>query len=226
MTDLRVHFVVLRQPKRSDSKETRTDPLWEFGSFGCTRCHSKNLMNPRKIEELDGARLAFAQGGPGQFRLVHVTPPIRTEHHGSFAEAIWRPIDMPLKFHCAPVLVNNDGYSDTPLILEMIENVNQPTPVSRFSSKFKTRCRPLTCRVLDEQIVSVYENRRADGAKVAECYSEAMPYPPPLIDPDRLGTHEWLLSLEYSEDGIPLRNSESSSCVSKPRPCGGNRRAC
>ena len=225
MTDSKVIIVMLRQPDCSDPNEMRTDPLWEFGSFGCTRCHTRNLMNPSKIDRLNSVRLAFAQGGDGQIRLVHVTPPIRTEHHGSFAEAIWRPIDMPLKFHCAPVLVNNDGYSDTPLILEMIENVNQPTPVSRFSSKFKTRCRPLTQSV-GEQIVSVFENRRADGAKVAECYSEAMPYPPPLIDSDRRGTYEWFLSPDYSEDGMPLRKSNSSSCAPKQRPCGGNRRAC
>ena len=216
---------MLRQPDRGDPNEMRTDPLWEFGSFGCTRCHITNLMNPNKIHELEDVRLAFAQGGDGQIRLVHVTPPIRTEHHGSFAEAIWRPIDMPLKFHCAPVLMKNDGYSDTPLILEMIENVNRPTPVSRFSSKFRSRRRSLSCE-LGRQIVSVYEDRRANGAKVAKCYTEALPDRPGLINSDRLGTYEWLLSPDYSEDGMPLRKSNSSSCAPKQRPCGGNRRAC
>ncbi|MBK9033452.1 MAG: hypothetical protein IPL61_19670 [Myxococcales bacterium] len=67
----RVIIVVLRQP-RSD-EDARTDPFFEFGSFGLTGCHAANLLHD---EAADGARLAFAQGGPLGFRLVTLTPPV------------------------------------------------------------------------------------------------------------------------------------------------------
>jgi hypothetical protein len=66
-------LVLLRRPK-SDPSESRDDPFWEFGSFGCTGCHAK-LLHPRKHGELTGAQLAFVQPERDGFRLVHVTPP-------------------------------------------------------------------------------------------------------------------------------------------------------
>ena len=38
----RVILVLLRQPS-SAVTERRDDPFWEFGSFGCTGCHGRNL---------------------------------------------------------------------------------------------------------------------------------------------------------------------------------------
>jgi hypothetical protein len=77
MDEARVILVMLRRPRRGDPNEMRTDPLWEFGSFGCTGCHRANLMNPTKLTELNGARLGFAQNGLRGIKLVHLTPPIR-----------------------------------------------------------------------------------------------------------------------------------------------------
>src|SRR6185312_13769949 len=54
MDDPKVIIVMLRQPRLDSPNEMRTDPLWEFGSFGCTGCHRKNLMNPNKLTELNG----------------------------------------------------------------------------------------------------------------------------------------------------------------------------
>lgn len=65
----KVIMVTLRRPNLSVPGEMRTDPLWEFGSFGLTGCHKRNLMNPRNVDILDGARLAFAQGGEDGFKL-------------------------------------------------------------------------------------------------------------------------------------------------------------
>ncbi len=56
----RVFVVMLRQPRRADSNEMRTDPFWEFGSFGLTGCHQRNLLHPKRAGELSGARLAKA----------------------------------------------------------------------------------------------------------------------------------------------------------------------
>jgi hypothetical protein len=114
MNESRVVVVVLRPPrgKSADPNEMRTDPLWEFGSFGCTGCHRRNLMNPSKLAELNGARLAFAQNGPLGFKLIHLTPPVRILHHGSFGEASWSPAKMPLSYASAPTLVSNLGFSE------------------------------------------------------------------------------------------------------------------
>jgi hypothetical protein len=69
----KVFFVHLRRP---GSDDPRTDPLYEFGSFGCTKCHCSNLFHPRHAEDLKGSRLAFVQGGDDGSRLVFLTPPI------------------------------------------------------------------------------------------------------------------------------------------------------
>ena len=89
MSDSKVVFVLLRRPNQKDEKETRPEPFYEFGSFGCTGCHKKNLMNPKKIEQLDGVRLAFAQGGPEGFKLIQLTPPVKSEKHRNCCELKW-----------------------------------------------------------------------------------------------------------------------------------------
>jgi hypothetical protein len=69
MTEPKVYIVHLRRPKsaRVEPNERRDDPFWEFGSFGCTRCHSDNLMHPKHAKELDEARLAFVKAGKTAF---------------------------------------------------------------------------------------------------------------------------------------------------------------
>ena len=192
VADPKVVVVMLRQPRRQN--DPRTDPLWEFGSFGCTGCHRRNLMNPHKMEELNGCRLAFAQGGDSEVRLVHVTPPARMVHHGSFVEATWRPQDMPLAFDTAPLLVDNQGGSDFPVLMEMIDEVSRNTPVARFASKFRSRRQPLPADV-GRQLVEGYRGFRRRGATVAQHYAAALPYPPSRIDQDREATYHSLLML-------------------------------
>ena len=158
--DLRVIVVMLRQPRRYN--DPRTDPLWEFGSFGCTGCHRRNLMNPRKMEELNGCRMAFAQGGDSEVRLVHVTPPVKMIHHGSFVEATWQPQDMPLAFDSAPLLVDNRGGSDFPVLMEMIEGstATRPSPgLPADSARAASRFPPTSVATLSRGITF-----SADGA--------------------------------------------------------------
>src|SRR5436190_1393798 len=114
MDSSKVILVMLRQPKLHKPNEMRTDPMWEFGSFGATRCHRRNLMNPKKFGELNGVRFGFAQNGPLGVKLVHVTPAVVMQHHGMFCEATWSPAAMPLKYAAAPTLVNSMGASDVP----------------------------------------------------------------------------------------------------------------
>ena len=50
---LRVFFVVLRQPRSKE--DLRSDPFWEYRSFGRTGCHGRNLLNPKTAaKRLDG----------------------------------------------------------------------------------------------------------------------------------------------------------------------------
>jgi hypothetical protein len=138
---------MLRQPKRYDPSEMRTDPLWEFGSFGCTCCHRGGLMNPNKLAELNGTRFAFAQNGPLGVKLVHVTPPVNTIPHRifkeEFGEAKWDPAEMPLTYCSAPILGDKFGASEIAEIRKMINNIKRSSPVAQFASKFRSRRLPL-----------------------------------------------------------------------------------
>ena len=188
-----VNLVTLRKPKLKLADEMRSDPFWEFGSFGCTRCHQKNVMNPKRIHELRGNVLAFAQPGEGDFRLVYVTPPVKVSHHGSFAELTWEPAEMPLTYESAPVLISNREVSATPALEEMLSGVDRSTTVGSFGSKFRSRRRPLPIEV-GQQLVEVYTDFRENGATVAEHYIDALPYQPPLIDNNREQTYRELLA--------------------------------
>lgn len=197
MDSSRVVMVMLRQPNLHESNEMRTDPLWEFGSFGCTGCHRTNLMNPKKLMEHNGAQFAFAQNGSAGVKLVHVTPQLRMLHHGMFGEATWSPAEMPLRYESAPTLVNNSGSSDVPTLIDMISEVRRWSPVAKFASKFRSRRRPLPEHVARE-LLGVYHYFRRDDARVAESYVDALPYTPPRIDKGREATYRRLLGSGYS----------------------------
>lgn len=137
-------------------------------------------MNPKKAYKLRGARLAFVQGGPEGAKLVHVTPPIEIRPHGHFYEAKWSPKDMPLKYASAPVVMNNENYSDFPFLKDQTCGVRRRTGVSKFASKFRSRREPLPKRI-GEQVIAEYEKFRRRHSQVAITYHEAMPYPPPCL---------------------------------------------
>ena len=183
---------MLRRPVSRDPLEMRTDPLWEFGSFGCTGCHRRNLLNPRKMAELEGSRLAFAQGGNSEIRLVHVTPPVKANFRGSVVEASWRPAEMPLQYDSAPFLVSNHEMSHFPLLMDLLEGVRRHTPVARFASKFRSRRRPLPVEI-GRQVIATYQRIRNRGAIVAKNYVDALPFPPAVIDQNRKETYNGLL---------------------------------
>jgi hypothetical protein len=178
----KVIVVLLRQPSTAVT-ERRDDPFWEFGSFGCTGCHSRNLMNPKRAHELNGARLAFVQGGLLGFRLVHVTSEIWMEPVGSGFEARWPPGQMPLKYASAPLVIDNDYNSDIPLLAMESRGVLRSTPVARFASAFRSRRSPVAGDV-GAAIIACYRRRRTP-ARVAKTYEDAMPHPPPIIERSR-----------------------------------------
>lgn len=195
MNDLKVIMVVLRQPNMKPD-EMRSDPFWEFGSFGCTGCHKTNLMNPKKLHKLTGAQIAFAQGGPLGFKLVYVTPPVFPTLYqhtdGLTGELTWQADDeykMPFKYSTAPLLINNQGQTDFPLLKSFLADAKSPTPVSKFSSLFRSRRRPLESDFA-QQICEVFSNRLqcSNMVDLAEHYWQALPFGPPCKDQNRRTT--------------------------------------
>jgi hypothetical protein len=115
-----VFIVQLRRPDRASPNESRDDPFWESGSFGITGCHSHNLMNCKRANQLTGARLAFSQGGRCGTRLVYLTPPVKIVPHGELLEARWTPREMPFRYEDAPVLIANKYDSDFPALARSV----------------------------------------------------------------------------------------------------------
>ena len=183
---MRDHIVIvhLRRPGKNDP---RNDPFWEFGSFGITGCHRDNLLSPKKIHELEGVRLAFAQGGRKGFRLVFVTPRISTVKHRIVAETRWQPAPMPLRYDQAPVLVANDGTMMGGM-KETLQGVDRSTWEAKFSSRFRSRRGPINQDFpeLAEQIATEFARhykRAKETGGVARTYDEALPWK--IIEPDR-----------------------------------------
>lgn len=197
-SEVKVFVVMLRQPRRADFNEMRTDPFWEFGSFGLTGCHQRNLLHPKRASELKGARLAFVQGGDAASRLVFLTPPVKKAiPYVDRTEVCWDAA-TPFRYQTAPTIVAADGGTDMPAFKAMIEGVRRNGWMGKFASKFRTQCNQLPPEVAAE-VIAVYERRRKsaiDGAipqAMARIYTDALPYPPPKIDHQRAQTYERLL---------------------------------
>jgi hypothetical protein len=135
-----VVIVMLRQPKRSDPNESRSDPFYEYGCFGLTGCHETNLLNDTSA---NGTRLAFVQPGKNDVRLVLVTPPATIDWCGSRLIATWTRTEMPLRYDEAPVLVANRFPPRRSSLLDVIEKTNRTTPVGKFPSRFRSRKEPV-----------------------------------------------------------------------------------
>ena len=141
-------------------------------------------MNPANRQFIKGARLAFAQGGWGEFRLVHLTPPILEPQivRRGVCEAIWRPAKMPFKYTKAPLLINNDGQSEFRRLKHFIAGVKRKTWAGKFASQFRTCCEPLKTQIAGEMI-RVFNKRakRIRSALLASKYCEALPCQPRCI---------------------------------------------
>jgi len=167
-----VIIVHLRRPRIADPKESRSDPFWEFGSFGITGCHSKNLMNPKNSRRLEGVRLAFAQGGNQGTRLIHLTTPVRTDKHRSCIEAKWSSTKMPFRYHSAPILASNTAMSDFPKLAASLAPVKRSTLEGKFASKYRTAATPLEDEIAKE-LIEIYDQKRrqARPSQIARSYT-------------------------------------------------------
>jgi hypothetical protein len=174
MAEDKVVVVHLRMPGKNDN---RSDPFWEFGSFGITHCHADNLMNPKRVTELLGVRFAFAQGGNLGTRLVFLTPPIHQAiPYKDRSEMLWKPHLMPFRYEPAPLLIDNAGKSDFRLLKRSLKGVLRNTWVGRFSSKFRSRRHPLG-QAEALEVITIYQSCRKSGGQecIAQNYVDALP---------------------------------------------------
>jgi hypothetical protein len=226
MNASKVIIILLRQPKSNNTKEMRSDPFWEFGSFGCTRCHNRNIMNPGRSKELAGKRFAFAQGGLEGFKLVFLSPPVTIIDHSDFSEAKWSPTKMPFKYKTAPLLIDNHGKTDFPNIKDLIKDVNRTTWAAKFSSAFRSRRKPLTS-IISKRIITKYDQivSSSNPEVLAKSYFEALPNTPPKIDTDRKNTYESLLGLSSGCLNRTEMSTNEYSCRTKKYPINCGRKA-
>jgi len=200
----RIVIVHLRRPGKDDA---RNDPFWEFGSFGITGCHKDNLLNPKKIHELEGVRLAFAQGGKDGFRLVFVTPRISTVKHRKVAETRWQPAPMPLRYDQAPILVANDGTMMGGMS-EALQGANRSTLEAKFSSRFRSRREPINqdfpelAKQIATEFARHYKRAKGSGA-VARTYNEALPWN--IEEPDRQRQETYERKLDEAGGVVPKK---------------------
>lgn len=219
MSDERVILVLLRRPKSRniDPNEMRSDPFWEFGSFGITQCHCKNLMNVRNAQNLAGVRLAFVQGGNRGSRLVHLTGSVKIVVHKDRLEAVWSLKEMPFKYDCAPILISNTEKSHFPEFELSIRGGRRTSAEGQLSSNFRSRASCIGESSARELIRIYTEIRgRAPNSAFASCYADALPWLPPIVDKRREETYLRLLS--EAEDTQP-----DHGCRSRKRQCASSR---
>jgi hypothetical protein len=223
----RVVIVQLRRPKSKaeDPEEMRSDPFWEFGSFGVTGCHGRNLMHPKNASALVGVRLAFAQGGKLGTRLVFLTPPVSVVKHENLIEAVWNPHSKPFRYDRAPILVSNNAPSNFPKLAGRCKSRLPRTIEAIFSSRFRSRTSHLESELADE-LIRGYESfrRKASRFDISKCYSNALPWEPPQIDQHRQETYEQKLNEARGVKRLKGRGGISMDSCSrkkkKSRSCG------
>ena len=186
-SDTPVFVVLLRRPGKNDP---RTDPFYEFGSFGLTGCHRRNLLHPRMAKRrLEGARMAFVQGGDGGARLICLTPPVTVLSHSKDGqgqdtriEVCWNKDDPAarfFKYDSAPII------TDIGDLAEMIKGVARPTPQAKLSSKFRSSTTPLPPHVADA-LVSIHSDSIQKAVEFADRYEDTLPFWPRVNEQQKL----------------------------------------
>lgn len=152
----RTFIVTLRRPRKNDP---RTDPFWEFGSFGCTGCHRWNLLHPKNCQIQTGDRLAFIQGGNLGARLLLLSPAVeRINYLGGTSpkgrvELRWDSSAKPFRYERAPSLFESPAPGRAGLFPQLAQYVcraNRPSFEAKFASRFRARARPLEPELADE----------------------------------------------------------------------------
>jgi hypothetical protein len=172
-------IVFLRRPRKDDG---RTDPYWEFGSFGCTGCHGKNLLNPEREHVKTGDRLAFVQGGDQGCKLLLITPPVqRVQHANARMELRWNRAAQPFRYNskCAPVLAH-PGVAETDLVElgKMMNAADRTTAQAKLASCFRSRCQAIDPKPAAELTVLFDKARQTakPSQDFIQSYTDALPW--------------------------------------------------
>ncbi|MBI4025629.1 MAG: hypothetical protein HY360_11665 [Verrucomicrobia bacterium] len=178
----RLFIVMLRRPRKDDQ---RTDPFWEFGSFGCTGCHGKNLLHPKNCQIRNGDRLAFVQGGQLGARLLLVTPPVeRFDHAGGSpkgcVELRWDSGQKPFRYDQAPSLFESLAPSNVGLFPQLADSLaptNRSTIDAKLASRFRARTSPLEPELARELETAFNAAMKRSGkSDFIAHYDEALPW--------------------------------------------------
>src|SRR3989338_4776413 len=178
----RLFIVMLRRPRKNDR---RPDPFWEFGSFGCTGCHGKNLLHPKNCQIRNGDRLAFVQGGQLGHRLLLVTPPVeRFDHPGGGSkgrvELRWDSDKKPFRYDHAVSLFESPSLDRAglfPLLADSLARTNRSTIEAKFASRFRARSSPLEPELANEAVSGFSAVvKGAEESSFITCYEEALPW--------------------------------------------------
>lgn len=178
----RLFMVMLRRPRKNDP---RTDPFWEFGSFGCTGCHGRNLLHPKNCRICSGDRLAFVQGGKLGTRLLLVTPPVeRFDYPGGGpigrVELRWNSDRKPFRYNRAPSLfdLTAPGRPELyPRLTSSLARTNRSTIDAKFASRFRARTSPLD-PALARELKFGFDSAvmRARKSDFITSYEQALPW--------------------------------------------------
>jgi hypothetical protein len=199
-------IVMLRRPR--NKRDARTDPFWEFGSFGCTSCHQRNLLHPKNCQIKAGDRLAFVQGGHLGPRLLLVTPPVtRIDHPGGGpngrVELRWPPDRQPFRYDRAPSLFERPAPGKPglfPLLADTVANTNRATVDAKFASRFRARSSPLAAGLtheLDSGFDAAIES--AAPSDFITYYADALPWcgcPSSVVERHQ-EYQQWLKELDH-----------------------------
>lgn len=178
----RLFIVMLRRPRKDDP---RTDPFWEFGSFGCTGCHAKNLLHPKNCQIRNGDRLAFIQSGQLGARLLLVTPPVkRFDHAGGSpkgrVELRWDSGQKPFRYDCAPSLFESPAPGRAglfPRLTDSLAYTKRSTVEAKLASRFRARNSPLEPELaLELETGFNAAVKRAKESDFIVRYEEALPW--------------------------------------------------
>jgi hypothetical protein len=178
----RVFIVLLRRPRKNDP---RTDPFWEFGSFGCTGCHGKNLLHPKNCQIRNGDHLAFVQGGQLGPRLLLITPPVkRVDHSGGSrkgrVELRWDSGQKPFRYDRAPSLLESLAPGNPglfPRLADSLARTNRSTIDAKLASRFRARAKPLESELARELETGFnVALKKAEKSDFIARYEEALPW--------------------------------------------------
>ena len=118
----------------------------------------------------DCFQLADINSGHNEIRVVALTPPITVCGTGHPLEIRWDAKYKPLPYAHAPLLVNNDGITSFPSVMDILHGTSRSTYCGAAGSRLRSRTTPLDDAIARE-ILDWFER---DGLPEADEYWDAI----------------------------------------------------